>query len=182
MSEKEKDPKVSKKIKKSKPTKADIIVSSTKDYHKKKCKKKYDFGKKVINYTFIMMFLHFAWMCFLSYKQIENSIFTEFTHDFKWIYLTIFGLTIWKEKFLMTIQKAKEFGLKPKNFDELSMIIPKDTQTVSDNMAGGIYGDSSGYGYNGYDTDSSTAVNSNTNTVNEGEDLGNQQPTDLGNG
>ena len=108
-------------------------------------KKKHDFSKKVIDYTFVMMFLHFGWMCLLSYKQIENTIFTEFTHDFKWIYLTIFGFTIWKEKFIEVLKKAKEFGIRKLSPKDLGSLIPKDTKLPSDNS----FDDMSGYGFGG---------------------------------
>ena len=112
---------------------------------KKKIRKKHDFGKKVIDYTFIMMFCHFGWMCFLSYRLKSAEILVQFTHDFKWIYLTIFGLTIWKEKFIMVLQKAKEFGIKKLSPKALGGLIPKDTELPSDNS----FDDMSGYGFGG---------------------------------
>ena len=76
---------------------------------KKFCAKKRDFGKYVVNLTYLMMYAHFLWMCFLSKGQTSNTIFTEFTHDFKWIYLTILGLTIWKAKSEWILKKAHEW-------------------------------------------------------------------------
>ena len=54
-------------------------------------KKKYDFGKRVIDYIFIMMFSHFLFMCYMSNKLNNVEIFIEYTHDMKWVFLTVLG-------------------------------------------------------------------------------------------
>ena len=104
-------------------------------------KKKYDFGKRVIDYIFIMMFSHFVFMCFMAYELKNTEIFIEYTHDMKWVFLTVLGLTIWKEKFIMIIKTAAKYGLKPKNFSEYLKAVPKSEELPNENSeCDNIYG------------------------------------------
>ena len=112
-----------------------------KDVQKKSVKKGFrynwnDFGKQVVYYVFIMMFLHFGYMCYLANKQNTSEIFTQFTHDFKYIYIMVLGMTIWKAKSEWILDKAHKWKMSVKDLINFTKAInkPEKYPTESDGI------------------------------------------------